>query len=215
MPTGSNYTFLVSIHKESGEKCLAVYKPQKGEAPLWDFPDGTLYQREYASYLVSQALGWGFIPPTAIREGPHGIGTVQIYIEPKENSHYFTLRDSHPRECQRIAVFDYLVNNADRKASHCFQGKDGNIWSVDHGLTFHTDYKVRTVIWDWAGEPIPQGLVKDLQSLSSRFGELQKSLAPYLTGIELQVLRKRLNHLLESPVFPRPRYGRNTPWPIF
>lgn len=215
MPTGSNYTFLVPISKGPGEECLAVYKPQKGETPLWDFPDGTLYQREYASYLVSQFLGWGFIPPTVIREGHHGVGTVQLFVEPEGNSHYFTLRGSHPVECQRIAVFDYLVNNADRKASHCFKGKDDNIWSVDHGLTFHTDYKLRTVIWDWAGEPIPQEIVNDLRRLSNRLDELQGILTPYLTRMEIQVLRRRLDRLIESPVFPQPGYGRNTPWPIF
>jgi len=216
MPTGSNYTFLVPITGASGERCRAVYKPKAGEAPLWDFPDGTLYMREYASYLVSQALGWDFIPPTVVREGPHGIGSVQLFVESKKESHYFSIRESHTLELQRIAVFDCLVNNADRKAAHCFEGQEGKVWSVDHGLTFHPEHKLRTVIWDWAGLAIPDALVEDLKGLSSRFSQLKGLLGPCLSEQEIQVLESRLRRLIDSPLFPRQVHGwRNTPWPLF
>ncbi|MDQ3549283.1 MAG: SCO1664 family protein, partial [Chloroflexota bacterium] len=165
VPWGSNYTFAVVLEDESGDdqQRIGIYKPRAGEAPLWDFPSGTLYQREYASYIVSQFLGWEFIPCTVIRDGPHGIGTVQLYIEPDEQLHYRVLRDEHRAEMQQMAIFDLVTNNADRKASHLFRGaSDRKVWGIDHGLTFHVHPKLRTVIWDFMGEPIDGELLDAL-----------------------------------------------------
>jgi hypothetical protein len=134
VPWGSNYTFLVALAGDDDQpRAIGIYKPQQGEAPLWDFPDGTLYRREYAAYLLSRQLGWAMIPETVIREGPYGIGTVQTYIEVADDTHYFTLRESHTADLQQIAVFDIITNNADRKAGHLFQGVDGKVYGIDHG----------------------------------------------------------------------------------
>ena len=162
--TGSNYTFLVHVlHQDL--QLSAVYKPTLGERPLWDFHSGTLYMRERASYLVAQALSWDFIPCTVIREGPYGIGSLQEFIDTVPQSSYFTLREECPEELERIALFDCLSNNADRKASHCLKDWGGRIWSIDHGLTFHQDPKLRTVIWDFAQEPISSYLMEQIAGL--------------------------------------------------
>ena len=158
LPRGSNYVFIVKLVK--GKKMVkAVYKPRRGETPLYDFPDGSLYKREYAAYLLSQALEWFIIPPTGIRNGPFGVGSVQWFVntkktvvfEPKTEADFFALK--------RVAVFDQAVNNADRKLGHFLEGKDRHLWVVDHGLTFHAVPKLRTVLWDFAGQPIPQKIV--------------------------------------------------------
>ena len=161
MPEGSNDTFLVSV-SGGGQTRDAIYKPRRGERPLWDFPAGTLYKREYAAYLVAKALAWDFIPCTVIRDGPYGVGSVQQFIDADSESDYFTLREERPEEIARIALFDHLTNNADRKASHCFKDWGGRVWSIDHGITFHEDYKLRTVIWDFVGEPIAARLMEQM-----------------------------------------------------
>ncbi|MEE8303163.1 MAG: SCO1664 family protein, partial [Candidatus Tectomicrobia bacterium] len=138
IPWGSNYTFLVSMDVEEPVPLLGIYKPRRGETPLWDFPEGTLYKREYASFLLSEALGWQLVPPTIIRKGPNGIGSVQLFMHHQdEDADYFALRQQHVREVQMMAVFDMIANNTDRKAGHCLRGEDGHIWGIDHGLTFH------------------------------------------------------------------------------
>ena len=218
MPQGSNDTFLVAV-SDGLQTREAVYKPRRGERPLWDFPSGTLYKREYAAYLVSQALSWDFIPCTVIREGPYGIGSLQEFIDADPRSNYFTLREECPEEMERIALFDCLSNNADRKASHCFKDLGGRIWSIDHGLTFHQDPKLRTVIWDFAQEPISGHLMEQvavlLESLCSPKG-LTQELAPLLAPEELTALRRRLERLLSSGRFPSQDPGRrNVPWPWF
>jgi len=212
----SNYTFLAKVVGETGE-CLAVYKPRRGETPLWDFPDGTLYRREYAAYLVSEALGWSLIPPTVIRDGPHGIGTVQLYVDADPDAHYLTFRDEPRPEIPRLVAFDYIVNNADRKSGHCLKGRDGRIWAIDNGLTFHTLPKLRTVIWDLQGEPLPADLQSDLRTLQRRLAHgtpLAQALAALLTPAEIDALRHRVQHLLESGRFPLPGSGRHYPWPL-
>lgn len=213
---GSNDTFLVAVDYDS-HTLEAIYKPSKGERPLSDFRSGTLYKREYASYLVSQALCWDFIPCTVIREGPFGTGSLQEFIESNPHSNYFTLRDKCQEQLEPIALFDCLANNADRKASHCFADRSGKIWSIDHGLTFHQDPKLRTVIWDFSELPISIPLLDNLSNfldnLISSTGILQR-LANLLTADELMALTSRAQQLLLSKHFPPPDYNRrNIPWP--
>ncbi|GAB4535794.1 MAG: SCO1664 family protein [Anaerolineae bacterium] len=216
MPWSSNYTFLVTVHHEAIE-ALAIYKPCQGERPLWDFPDGTLALREVASFHVSHALGWDFIPPTVLREGFMGLGAVQLFIEADLEEHYFTLRDAYQETFQRVAIFDYIVNNADRKGGHCLKGKDGRIWTIDHGLTFHHEYKLRTVIWDYAGQPIPEGMLGDLirfqQSLDQPSNPTLTQLAALLSEREVRKFRQRLDHIIAAGTFPLPGTGRNVPFP--
>ncbi|HQX62699.1 MAG TPA: SCO1664 family protein [Thermomicrobiales bacterium] len=215
VPWGSNYTFAVALtdpDDQDAETLLAIYKPRAGEAPLWDFPSGTLYQREYAAYLLADALGWDFIPPTVIRDGPHGIGTVQLYIEPEHDSHYFSFRDSHQDELRRMAVFDLVANNADRKAGHCFRDRaQTSIWGIDHGLTFNIEQKVRTVIWDFCGEEIPEDLAAGLRRVRDD-ATISALLAPQLDPLEIQALRARAARLLEDGVFPELTSRRNIPY---
>jgi uncharacterized repeat protein (TIGR03843 family) len=214
VPWGSNYTFAVALADPQGEydETIGVYKPRAGEVPLWDFPDGTLYQREYAAYVVSQSLGWGFIPTTVIRDGPHGIGTVQEYIEPEPNAHYFNLRSGHADELKRIALFDLIANNADRKAGHCFTGlHDRRIWGIDHGLTFNVQPKLRTVIWDFCGEPIADELLAQLRGVSTD-GKLAARLRSHLDPLEIRAFQARASRLAEAGVYPELSSRRNVPY---
>ena len=218
IPSGSNHTFLVEV-SNGWETHRAVYKPCRGERPLWDFPPDTLYKREYASYLVTRTLGWDFIPITLIRDGPFGIGSLQQWINADPESSYFTLREECPEEMERIALFDCLTNNADRKASHCFSDTEGHVWSIDHGLTFHPYPKLRTVIWDFALDPIPPNLMGDVASLLESLrssaaiaGEISALLAPD----EVSALCRRAEDLLASGRFPdQDPTRRNVPWPWF
>jgi uncharacterized repeat protein (TIGR03843 family) len=216
MPWSSNYTFLVTVRHKNAE-ALAIYKPCRGERPLWDFPDGTLAMREVASFRVSRTLGWDFIPPTVMREGFMGRGAVQLFIEADLEEHYFTLRDAHRATFQRVAVFDYIVNNADRKGGHCLRGKDGHIWTIDHGLTFHIDHKLRTVIWDFAGQPIPECILEDLTLLQQRLNQASSpiltELAALLSAPEVKRFRHRLDRIIAAGTFPLPGAGRNVPFP--
>lgn len=217
MPWASNYTMCLLVSSDEGS-CLAVYKPRRGEAPLWDFPSGTLYRREYASYLVSQSLGWCFIPPTVIREGPYGVGSIQLYVEAEPRADYFRFRSEHTIELKRIALFDALANNADRKAGHCLKGLDGKIWGIDHGLTFNAVHKLRTVIWDWAGEAIPKDMLEDLRAFQQQLSPtspLVKALSQLITEEEIEAARKRLTILLSTGVFPQPGPYRSVPWPVY
>lgn len=218
MPQGSNHTFLVTVSDGSHE-CQAVYKPRSGERPLWDFPSGTLYKREYASYLVTQSLSWDFIPCTVIREGPYGIGTVQQFIDVNPKSNYFTLREECPEEIERIALFDCFSNNADRKASHCFSDRVGRVWSIDHGLTFHPEPKLRTVIWDFEEKPIQSHLLEQIDALLSNLrssGGLVQELQLLLASVELDALCRRLERLPRTGRFPsQDPNRRNVPWPWF
>ena len=156
-PVGSNYTFLAKLRDEDGREMRAIYKPMKGEIPLWDFESGTLYKRECAAYLFSQMLGWEFVPETVIREGPYGTGSMQRFVEHEPGVTYRELRESHRGELKKIACFDIIANNADRKAVHCIKGLDGRVWGIDHGLTFNAAFTLRTVIWDFWGEELEGG----------------------------------------------------------
>ncbi|MHB8575557.1 MAG: SCO1664 family protein [Dehalococcoidia bacterium] len=212
---GSNYVFVLRLDTDAGGQGLGIYKPLRGEAPLWDYPSG-LYKREVATYLVSRALGWGIVPPTVIRDGPHGAGSTQLFIEHNPRITFFELRDDHADEMQRMAAFDALVNNGDRKGGHCLLGVDGRIWGIDHGLTFHLENKLRTVIWDYAGDPIPESIIADLARLQSCLGrqeELVASLRELITRQEIGALRQRLDQLLQQRRFPKSGNRRSVPWP--
>jgi uncharacterized repeat protein (TIGR03843 family) len=217
MPWSSNYTFLVSVEGENDVTLLGIYKPGDGERPLWDFPDRTLSYREFASYLVSQVLGWPRIPPTVMRDGPHGLGSVQLFIESEYEAHYFNMRDvpAFAEDFRRMALFDYIVNNADRKGGHCLKGKDGQIWAIDHGLTFHVEPKLRTVIWEFCDEAIPNLLLKSLSHLRDLMNkpDLCQVLADFITSREIEAFKKRIDRLVSSGQFPKSRTGRNVPYP--
>jgi hypothetical protein len=211
LPGASNDTFLCTI--ADGElETYVVYKPRDGEAPLWDFPDGTLYKREMAAYVVAQALGWDLVPPTVIRDGPRGIGMVQLFIDHDPAEHYLTLEASHAEVFRRVAAFDLVINNADRKSGHCLlQRQTGRIFVVDHGVTFHAQPKLRTVIWDFAGEPLPADVKADLGRLTA--GSQLAQLLELLDPAELDAMTARTAALLRLGVFPEPGPGRPYPWP--
>lgn len=210
---GSNYTFLVTV-KHEGQEIPAVYKPMRGEQPLWDFPAASLAGREVAAYLVSQALGWGLVPLTVLRDGPFGPGSLQQYIEYNPSHHYFNFKPADRARLRPVALFDLLVNNADRKGSHIFfQKRTRRLFAIDHGLCFHAEDKLRTVIWDFAGEPFPEELMTDLRR-AARTADLPAALQPYLSPEEIAALRSRAEALIANPVFPFPPQERRAfPYP--
>jgi uncharacterized repeat protein (TIGR03843 family) len=225
LPWSSNYAFLARVCDQQRE-LTAVYKPQRGERPLWDFPRGSLNKRELAAFLVSDALNWDLVPPTVLRRGPHGPGSVQLFIDHDPETHYFTL-EGRPEFCfslQRMALFDVIINNADRKGGHVLLEADageptvpGRLWGIDHGICFHGDYKLRTVIWEFAGQATPPELLADMESLRTILANeqhhLSQELGRLLSERELSALRQRLNGLLQKMTFPRPGPGRHYPWP--
>jgi len=208
---GSNYTFLVDVTCE-GQTVSGVYKPSRGEQPLWDFEENTLALREVAAYLVSEALGFGFVPFTVFREdGPHGPGSLQQYIEYDPNYHYFSFTSEEKQLLQPVVLFDLLVNNADRKGSHVFFEKESHkLYAIDHGICFHVQNKLRTVIWDFASQPIPDSLLSLLADLPS----CRAALEPYLSPGEFEALQRRADRLLTTRHFPPPpRDRRAFPYP--
>ena len=216
VPLGSNYTFLVCLQGADGETVKAIYKPRRGEVPLWDFPSGTLYLREYGSYLLAEVLGWHFIPETILRDGPYGEGSMQRYVEHNPRDHYFTLREQYEEQFHRICLFDLLTNNADRKAGHTLLDEDERIWGIDQGLTFNAYPKLRTVIWDFAGDPIPKELLDDLcrlQECLERAGDAVLPIVDLLHPKEVEALQRRLSLILEHAVYPDPSNARHFfPW---
>ncbi|GIW11799.1 MAG: hypothetical protein KatS3mg061_2856 [Dehalococcoidia bacterium] len=205
VPAGSNATFAVVL-RYGAEEHLAIYKPRRGERRLWDFPDGTLYRREVAAYLVSEAIGWGIVPPTVAREGPYGIGSLQVYCEPDEHWNFWRSRKRWRDALWTVALFDLVTNNADRKAEHCLVATDGKLYAIDNGLTFHTDFKNRTVLVEFVGEPIPSALQQDLASLAGdplRRGQLEAALAPLISRAELATFFERLDVLSHTTRMPR------------
>lgn len=214
LPWGSNYTFLTRV-ADGALETLAIYKPRRGERPLWDFPDGTLCQRETAAFLVSETLGWHIVPPTVLRDGPQGMGMVQLYVEHDPDKHYFTFGPEFRPQLQRIALFDHLINNADRKGGHCLLDAFGGIWAIDHGICFHTQPKLRTVIWDFAGEAIPATLINDLRKFMNRLGDHRfvQEMAQFLNTSEIQTLCLRGERLIGAGIYPEPGPGRQYPWP--
>lgn len=214
---GSNYTFLVHVTHESGE-LDAIYKPGRGERPLWDFARGTLCLRERAAYLASEALGWSIVPPTILREGPHGWGSLQFFVNHDSQVHYLTIQGEYVEQSQKIALFDVIINNADRKSGHVLLGDDGRIWAIDHGVSFHNEFKLRSVIWDFAGQPVPAKLRDALVAFQSWlcYGSdpILKELGQLLNKSEMDALESRLRRLIEDDIFPRPGPGRHYPWPL-
>jgi hypothetical protein len=212
---GSNYTFLVTVRCD-GKEFSAVYKPSRGEQPLWDFPDSTLAKREVAAYLVSEALGFGFVPFTVLREdGPHGPGSLQQFIEYDPEYHYFNFSDEDKQLLKPVVLFDLLVNNADRKGSHVFfETGTHKLYAIDHGICFHESDKLRTVLWDFAGAPIPDDLLTKIKPLLSPDYPLLADLQPYLNPREISALAGRARSLTRSGAFPlEPRDRRAYPYP--
>jgi hypothetical protein len=191
-----------------------VYKPASGEQSLWDFPDG-LYRREVAAYALSEALGWGLVPPTVERhDGPFGSGSLQLFVAADYQHHYFTLFDQgdHVETLQRMCVFDIVANNADRKSGHVLLGDDGRLWGIDHGLCFHRQPKLRTVIWDFADEPVPGQLLADLEPLAA---DLPDELGRLLGDDERSAMFDRIAQLVHIATFPEPLGDRPPyPWPL-
>ena len=216
LPWGSNYTFLATIHHTDHLQFPVVYKPQRGERPLWDFPEGTLAKREVAAYFVSEMLGWSFVPPTVLRDGPHGPGSVQLFIDFDPNHHYFNMSEEQKPRLQRVVLFDYLTNNADRKGGHIVLDPEEHLWLLDHGICFHAEYKLRTVVWDFAGLPFPEAIQTELESFKKMFeadAEFVSALQELLSAREIGALQRRTIDLLEAGCFPNPGPGRNYPWP--
>lgn len=213
----SNYTFLVHLDAGPGKYLPAVYKPMSGERPLHDFPLGSLYKREYAAYAFSQALGWPDIPLTTIRDGPYGVGSFQLYLDADPGITYYELIEERRQALLPFAVFDAAVNNADRKGGHCLLGSDGRIWSIDHGLTFHAVFKMRTVMLELWGAPIPAPLLDDVRRVGADLdsnGEAADVLSEVLDQPEIDALRRRLESLLNDRVTPQLNPYVNVPWPL-
>ena len=212
----SNAALLVTVASDVAET-LAVYKPEQGERPLWDFPDGSLCRRELSAFLLSEALGWGIVPYTVLRDGPYGVGSVQRFIDHDPDEHYFTLLDDHIDEFGRFAVFDVIANNADRKGGHCLEERStGKIFGIDHGLTFHVAPKLRTVIWDFADQAVPDHMLADVASLRARLdGALVDEFAALLHPMEVDALLRRIDDLLMDGRLPAPDEGyHSVPWPM-
>jgi hypothetical protein len=214
--SASNYTFLARLGPLGRSGLRAVYKPAKGESPLWDFEAGTLYKREVAAYELSKALGWPDIPPTVVRrKAPHGVGALQLFIE-ADGRHFFGESGKHTATWIRVALFDVLTNNADRKSGHCLFDADGKVWVIDHGLTFHVDPKLRTVIWDFAGDPLPDDLCGDVERvlLELEKGTLARTMQDLINDHEMKVLTRRFRGVLDRRWrFPEPSSAWSIPWP--
>ncbi|MCP3804455.1 SCO1664 family protein [Allokutzneria sp. A3M-2-11 16] len=238
----SNATLFGSISHE-GVRAEAVYKPIRGERPLWDFPDGTLAGREVASYLLSEAAGWGLVPPTVLRDGPFGPGMVQLWVDVEPEADlvdviapdavqpgWRTVLEAHDRfgdpavlahadhpSMRLLAVLDVVLNNADRKGGHVLHAKDGAVYGVDHGICLHHEDKLRTVLWGWIGEQLPEQVAEVLTVLRERLaGDLGEALAEHLTRKEIRATEDRISRLLETAVFPEPSgEWPAIPWPAF
>jgi uncharacterized repeat protein (TIGR03843 family) len=211
----SNATFLVQGTVD-GIELAAVYKPRRGERPLWDFPEGTLCTREVAAYEVSCALGWDVVPVTVLRDGPLGVGAVQRFVDHDPDEHYFTLLEHHEDRFREFAAFDVLVNNTDRKGGHCLHDRVNDIVvGIDHGLTFHEAWKLRTVIWEFAGEAVRPALADDVCRILTELddGPLRDRLAPLLAPGEIDAIARRAQALLAHGL-PIATDRHSMPWPL-
>jgi uncharacterized repeat protein (TIGR03843 family) len=248
--SASNATFLCEAHL--GERqAHCVYKPIAGEAPLWDFPDGTLAGREFGAYLVSDELGWNIVPYTIIRDGPAGRGMLQLWVDqpgdevgdelqagpdlvdllpaghippgflPVLQAYDYagdevTLVHADDIRLRRMAVFDVLINNADRKGGHILSGVDGHVYGVDHGVSLHVEDKLRTVLWGWSGKPVDDETLEAVARLRDQLrGSLGEQLCEHITDREIDALHARAVALLDNPVMPTPDRRRPIPWPAF
>jgi len=237
LPFSSNAAFLVAVHPAGdlgdpgstggtggtashdgsppgGKPLTAVYKPAAGERPLVDFPPG-LYRREVATHLLAESLGWDLVPPTVLRrDGPAGEGSLQAFIDHDPDEHYFVLLESGRVDDQlrRLAVFDLVANSADRKGGHVLLDANGHVWAIDNGLTLHAQFKLRTVVWDFAGEPIPDDLLGCVAALTEP-GGVPDDLAGLLDPFERDALVGRAEAVIDAGVFPHDPTGRRWPWP--
>ncbi len=231
MPYSSNATLLVTVFDEqadgsypdgdgaeatgaAGRSHKAIYKPGRGERPLWDFPPD-LYKREAAMYRLAEALGWAVVPPTSIAEGPHGEGSVQAFVDADFEQHYFTLHENgigRP-DLERLCALDLIGNNTDRKSGHCLLARDGHIYGIDHGLSFHAQYKLRTVMWDYVDEPIPQAMLTDIERFITQGPP--PGLTCLLDSFEIDAVMARAQALLDAGVYPDDETGGHRwPWPL-
>ena len=211
MPWSSNATFLVTMHCGDVEQ-QAIYKPGRGERALWDFEPG-LHKRERAAYLLSEHLGIGVVPPTVIRDGPFGEGSFQWFVDADHSEHYFTIHEQythHHDQLREIAVLDVLANNTDRKSGHCLLA-NGRVWAIDNGLCFSAPFKLRTVIWEFAGEAIPGPLMRRVERIAER---VPVDVAALLGDDEIDALQYRAAALVRTGVFPADRSGHRYPWPL-
>ena len=212
MPYSSNATYLVSIALDD-KSVQAIYKPMRGERPLWDFEPG-LHRREVAAYRLSETMGMGFVPPTVLRDGPSGEGSVQLLIEANPDEHYFTIfeqrQDLHD-QFRAMCAFDILANNTDRKSGHVLVDKNSRVWGIDHGVCFAADFKLRTVIWEFGGEEISQPLLEQVKSLTQT---VPLEVATLLSEQEVVAITERAKWLLDGARFPVDPSGRHYPWPL-
>lgn len=214
----SNYTFLCQV-KHGTEEIRAVYKPTKGERELWDFPRATIARREAAAYVVSDVLGWKIVPPVVYRRigMPLGQGSLQFFVNHDPNHHYFNLEKDEVERLKPMVLFDIVCNNADRKGGHVLFDEQGHVWGIDHGLCFHVEDKLRTVIWDFIGQPIAPELLADLTRLGENVmssGVLQKRLLRFISAEEIAALAYRCAYLVDLKEFPAPsKSQRSYPWP--
>ena len=215
----SNYAFLADLSHPDLGAGLGVYKPERGERPLYDFPTGTLYRREVAAYEYSRLLNWQLVPPTVVRDGPHGIGSMQLFVPHNPANHYFDLRQPgrYRERLAQVAAFDLVINNADRKGGHVLLGAGERIWCIDQGLCFHPELKLRTVIWDYSGTELPGSWLEDLRRvrdwLATSDGEGAR-LPELLAADEIEALVRRSDDLLGRPVLPEMFPYRCVPWPL-
>lgn len=212
MPHSSNATFLVAVQCDE-TSFQAIYKPLRGERPLWDFEPG-LHRREIAAYMLSQAMGINMVPPTVLREGPLGEGSLQHFIDADVEQHYFTIfeqREDLHDQLRAMCVFDIVANNTDRKAGHCLLGLDDKVWGIDHGVCFAADFKLRTVIWEFGGEPLPNHLRAAIEPLIET---VPLNIATLLSSNEVSALQERVQWLCEGGAFPIDRSGSRYPWPL-
>jgi len=214
MPYSSNATFLVDLKVDGGYPAQAIYKPEQGEQPLWDFP-GSLFMREIAAYVLSEQLGWGHVPPTIEVDGPAGVGSLQLFIPADFDEHYFTLLEDerfHPA-FREICAFDFVANNTDRKSGHILLAKaDDELWGIDNSLCFHQEFKLRTVVWDFAGEQLPTYISESLEAFLDN--GLDPALGELLTPFERDATLTRARALFQSGQFPTDPTGRRYPWPM-
>jgi len=212
MPNSSNATFLVRV-TSAGRVALGVYKPLGGERPLWDFEPG-LHRREVAAWRLSEALGFGIVPPTVLRDGPLGEGSVQLFVDADPSAHYFDIYEQRPDlhdDLRVFAFFDIVANNTDRKAGHVLLDGEGRLWGIDHGVCFAADFKLRTVIWEFGGEPLPDPLAAAAATLADT---VPLEVSVLLADDEVEALSARAAWLAEHRVFPVDRSGRRYPGPL-
>ena len=213
MPYSSNATFLVDLEVDGSVPAQAIYKPERGEQPLWDFP-GSLYRREVAAFLLSETLGWGHVPPTVVVDGPAGIGSLQLFVPAIFDEHYFTLleREELHQAFKEIGAFDLVANNTDRKSGHVLIDQDDELWAIDNSLCFHQEFKVRTVIWDFAGDDLSLEVEEGLTNLLDT--GVPDDLGALLDPFERDAVLGRARMLLTSRKYPDDPTGRRWPWPM-